>query len=108
MLLVPVAFLACGLQMAAAQSQPAQKPPPPEELANEWFIRLNELDDWYISFDGKEENGARRRSLPRALCARTRSIRSGRRRIRAGAVVFHGKRRHPKVGGRLLEDVTPR
>jgi hypothetical protein len=31
--------------------------PKPEELADEWFTRLNELDDWYISFDGKEENG---------------------------------------------------
>jgi hypothetical protein len=30
----------------------------PEELAAEWFIRLNELDDWFISFDGREENGA--------------------------------------------------
>jgi hypothetical protein len=29
-----------------------------EETAREWFIRLNELDDWYISFDGKEENDA--------------------------------------------------
>lgn len=38
------------------QNQPAV--PRPEELANEWFIRLNELDDWYISFDGKEENDA--------------------------------------------------
>ena len=29
-----------------------------EETAREWFIRLNELDDWYISFDGREENDA--------------------------------------------------
>jgi len=41
-----------------AQSPSAQKPPSvkPDELAKEWFIRLNELDDWYISFEGKEEN----------------------------------------------------
>jgi hypothetical protein len=43
----------------------AQAPSPPkgpttvaEEAAREWFIRLNELDDWHISFDGREENDA--------------------------------------------------
>ncbi len=41
--------------VAYPQNPPAPKP---EDLAREWFIRLNELDDWYISYDGKEENGA--------------------------------------------------
>jgi hypothetical protein len=27
----------------------------PEKLVDQWFIRLNALDDWYISYDGKEE-----------------------------------------------------
>jgi hypothetical protein len=63
-LLAAVTFLACGLPFSAAQTlpaaqtAPAAKPVQPEELAKEWFVRLNELDDWYISFDGKEENDA--------------------------------------------------
>ena len=30
----------------------------PELLVDQWFIRLNALDDWYISVDGKEETEA--------------------------------------------------
>ena len=30
----------------------------PEKLVDQWFIRLNALDDWYISYDGKEETEA--------------------------------------------------
>jgi hypothetical protein len=30
----------------------------PEKLVDQWFIRLNALDDWYISYDGKEETDA--------------------------------------------------
>jgi len=33
----------------------AQTPLDPEKLVDQWFIRLNALDDWYISYDGKEE-----------------------------------------------------
>jgi hypothetical protein len=42
----------------AQNAAPAQKPvvAKAEQLADEWFTRLNELDDWYISVDGKEEN----------------------------------------------------
>jgi hypothetical protein len=47
--------LSAGAQTTAAPKTASVKP---EELANEWFIRLNELDDWYISYDGKEENQA--------------------------------------------------
>src|SRR4249920_1970589 len=38
----------------------AQAPPPLdiEKLVDQWFIRLNALDDWYISYDGKEETEA--------------------------------------------------
>ena len=38
----------------------AQAPAPldPEKLVDQWFIRLNALDDWYISYDGKEETDA--------------------------------------------------
>jgi hypothetical protein len=35
-----------------------QAPVPPEKLVDQWFIRLNALDDWYISYDGKEETEA--------------------------------------------------
>ena len=52
MLLILLAF---GLANSHGQTKPAVKP---DALANEWFIRLNELDDWYISYDGKEENQA--------------------------------------------------
>ena len=33
-------------------------PADPEKLVDQWFIRLNALDDWYISYDGKEETDA--------------------------------------------------
>jgi hypothetical protein len=36
----------------------AQTPLDPEKLVDQWFIRLNALDDWYISYDGKEETDA--------------------------------------------------
>ena len=36
----------------------AQAPLDPEKLVDQWFIRLNALDDWYISYDGKEETDA--------------------------------------------------
>ena len=50
----------CRLPASQAQNPQAQRPPvpKPEDLADRWFIRLNELDDWYITADGKEENDA--------------------------------------------------
>ncbi len=36
----------------------AQTPATPDKLVDQWFIRLNALDDWYISYDGKEETDA--------------------------------------------------
>jgi hypothetical protein len=48
-----------------AQTPPAQKSDKPagplqnpELLVDQWFIRLNALDDWYISVDGREETDA--------------------------------------------------
>jgi hypothetical protein len=35
--------------------QGAGAPMKPEELVQEWFTRLNALDDWFITMDGKEE-----------------------------------------------------
>ena len=35
-----------------------QTPLQPESLVDQWFIRLNALDDWYISYTGKEETDA--------------------------------------------------
>ena len=40
-----------------AQTQPAPKPAEslkPNDLVEEWFKRVNNLSDWFISFDGKE------------------------------------------------------
>ena len=34
---------------------PAFVDPPQRKQADEWIKRLNELSDWYISFDGKEQ-----------------------------------------------------
>jgi hypothetical protein len=49
-----LAVLPIGQSGVRAQPSPSK----PEELAAEWFIRLNELDDWFISVEGREENGA--------------------------------------------------
>jgi hypothetical protein len=42
--------------------KPADKPSEPvlqpEALVDQWFVRLNALADWYISFTGKEETDA--------------------------------------------------
>ena len=83
-------FAATGL--SEAQTPATQKPPAikPEELANEWFIRLNELDDWFISYDGKEENQATvNRFLE--LYAEDASHQVGPSATQIGPVIFHGK-----------------
>ena len=58
LLLASVQFAVLYAQTRPAPAPAAQKPavPKPEELADRWFTRLNDLDDWYISFDGKEQN----------------------------------------------------
>jgi hypothetical protein len=60
--LISVSLCLCGLWLCTADAQAPSSPKAAtalaEEMAREWFIRLNELDDWYISFDGKEENDA--------------------------------------------------
>ncbi len=62
--LFAAAFIAL-LSFAEAQTPPAQKSDRPagstenpELLVDQWFIRLNALDDWYISVDGREETDA--------------------------------------------------
>ena len=45
----------CLTSLAAAQN-PAAPKLTTEELALQWFDRLNELDDWYISALGEEAN----------------------------------------------------
>jgi len=42
-------------QSSLAQTSAALKP---EELASEWFLRLNALDDWSVSPDGSGDNDA--------------------------------------------------
>ena len=57
-------FLTCLLLFQSttidAQNPPSgtSSVPKPEQLADEWFTRLNALDDWFITLDGKEENAA--------------------------------------------------
>ena len=62
---VSTAFFLIALffvESLSLSQQPAQKTDKPEEqtlkpelLVDQWFIRLNALDDWYISVSGKEE-----------------------------------------------------
>ena len=90
--LVFALLLLSGFAMPAAQTPASSKSPSikPEEMANEWFIRLNELDDWYISFDGKEENA---RVVDRflELYAPDAFHQVGPSQNQSGAVVFHGR-----------------
>lgn len=45
----------CGYSQAERE-QPQQKAEPnAEQLVRQWFDRLNALDDWFITMDGKEE-----------------------------------------------------
>jgi hypothetical protein len=86
-----LALLAC-VALSDAQTTAPQQPTAvkPEELANEWFIRLNELDDWYISYDGKEENqNVVNRFLE--LYADDAFHQVGPSATQIGPVIFHGK-----------------
>jgi len=67
----------------------AQAPLDPEKLVDQWFIRLNALDDWYISYDGKEETDA---VVDRfvELYDRDAFHQVGPNENQIGAVVFHG------------------
>ncbi|HEY7446186.1 MAG TPA: nuclear transport factor 2 family protein [Vicinamibacterales bacterium] len=92
---IPVLLTACLLSWGSvshAQSPSTQNSQgaKPEDMAREWFIRLNELDDWYISFDGKEENDA---VVDRflELYAPDASHQVGPSERQIGAVIFHGK-----------------
>ena len=91
-LLLSLVFLLSQVPASHAQSPSTQTPSiaKPEEMAREWFIRLNELDDWYISFDGKEENDA---VVDRflELYAPDASHQVGPSDRQIGAVVFYGK-----------------
>ena len=89
--IVLVLTLAAFAPPSDAQT-PAQKSPAvkPEELALEWFIRLNELDNWFISDDGKEENQA---VVDRflELYADDASHQVGPSATQIGPVIFFGK-----------------
>lgn len=52
--LVLLVVLWCGCGIAPAYSQ-TKLPPKVDNLVHEWFKRLNALDDWFISMEGKEE-----------------------------------------------------
>ena len=84
--LLTLILVAWGLPSPAGQAPPAATP---DELAREWFVRLNELDDWYISFEGKEENeGVVDRFVE--LYAEDAFHQVGPNENQIGAVVFHG------------------
>jgi hypothetical protein len=90
--LLLVVTLAGGAGLSVAQTATPSKPAAvkPEELASEWFIRLNELDDWYISYDGKEEN---QKVVERLLelYAEDAFHQVGPASTQIGPVIFHGK-----------------
>jgi hypothetical protein len=57
--LVSMLFLMlCPSVFSQAPTDATIKPSKEQELVEEWFGRLNDLDDWFISMDGKEENSA--------------------------------------------------
>ena len=91
-LLIFALMMGAWSTLSHAQAAAPQKPSAvkPEELANEWFIRLNELDDWYISYDGKEENQA---VVDRFLELYTDDAfhQVGPSATQIGPVIFHGK-----------------
>jgi hypothetical protein len=70
---------------------PAPKPGA-DELADQWFVRLNDLDDWYISVDGREENTT---VVDRfvELYAADAYHQVGPNENQIGQVVYHGKER---------------
>jgi hypothetical protein len=49
--------LSALVSLVAAQDQSPSKPAEPsgDQLFNEWLNKLNGLDDWFISMDGKEQ-----------------------------------------------------
>lgn len=60
-LTISILITLLSVSAAPAQTPAATQPPPakpalnPVLLGQAWVDRLNELDDWHLSFDGKEE-----------------------------------------------------
>jgi hypothetical protein len=56
-ILITLLFVSVSAAQTPAQTPAPAKPPVLDAtlLAQEWVDRLNELDDWYITMDGKEE-----------------------------------------------------
>ena len=52
-----LSMLLVFVSLATSQNAPPAKPQElaGDQLFNEWLIRLNALDDWFISMDGKEQ-----------------------------------------------------
>lgn len=57
--LIAILFTSASQAQTPPQTPPQQTPakpaPDPKQLATEWIDRLNALDDWHLSMDGKEE-----------------------------------------------------
>src|SRR5436853_6178827 len=51
-------LLLCGSAYSQAKPDPDVKPDKLQGFAEEFFGRLNGLDDWFIAMDGKEDNKA--------------------------------------------------
>jgi hypothetical protein len=86
--LLSLLFLAlCQWGSSHPQKQAVSKP---EALVEEWFGRLNNLDDWWISMDGKEENAA---VVDRflELFGPDAYLQVGPSKNQLGKVVYHGR-----------------
>jgi hypothetical protein len=53
--LFSIALFSFSQSQAQKADKPAAPALQPELLVDQWFIRLNALDDWYITVNGKEE-----------------------------------------------------
>jgi hypothetical protein len=84
-----IAIVVVVLVFVVVPRSEAQTGLDPEKLVDQWFIRLNALDDWYISYDGKEETDA---VVDRfvELYDRDAFHQVGPNENQIGPVVFHG------------------
>ena len=85
-LIVIILMALFQLRFTEGLRQSVQKP---DQLVDQWFIRLNQLDDWYITNDGREENDeVVDRFLQLYRPDAFHQVGPGQNQ--AGAVVFHG------------------
>ena len=88
-LLCPLGFSQAQNSSSQAQNKPEPKPEEVQKLVEEYFGRLNDLDNWFISMDGKEENNA---VVDRflELFAADAYLQVGPSKNQLGTVTYHG------------------